>query len=112
MTAGLQAYPLTRYSANGPTDDPRAALVGAGPNQYFFITDAEEFRWRAKYKSPPPEHLDGWVEWTDCQRHFYQWPDQLSLGWERNGGNYNAWCGDAKYAPSDSPEKDDYPRLG
>jgi len=112
VTAGLQAYPLTRYSANGPTDDPRAALVGAGPNQYFFITDAEEFRWRAKYKSPPPEHLDGWVEWTDCQRHFYQWPDQLSLGWERNGGNYNAWCGDAKYAPSDSPEKDDYPRLG
>jgi len=109
-TAGLQAYPLTRYSASGPTDNPRAALVGAGPGQYFFITDAEEWRWRANYISPSPESKKGWVEWTDCQRHYYQWsPEQLSLGWEKNTATYNTWCGSAAYAPANSPEKDDYP---
>jgi len=110
VTAGLQNYPLTRYSANGPTDDPRPALVGAGPNQYHFIVDATEWRWRANYKSPPPELKDGWVEWTDCQRHYILWPDQLAPQWEKGGPNYDAWCGGEQHAVPESPEKDGYPR--
>ena len=86
-------------------------VVGAGKGKFGFLVDAYEWRWRPKFKSPPPEHKDGWIEYTDCQRHFILWSDQLAPGWERNGPNYGAWCGDAKYAPSDSPEKDNYPRL-
>lgn len=114
VTAGLQNYPLTRYSASGPTDDPRAALVGAGPGQYYFITDAAEWRWRAKYYSPYDTDADrtiGFVEYPDCGRHYYTWAgDKLSIGWEKGGPNYDAWCGNEKYAPADSPEKDGYPR--
>lgn len=111
VTRGLQAYPETRYSANGPTDDPRAALVGAGPGQFYFITDAVEWRWRAKFMSPAPESKAGWVEWTDCQRHYKLWPDRLAVQWEKGGAAYNAWCGDAKFSPANGVEKDNYPRV-
>jgi hypothetical protein len=98
-TDGLQNYPRTRYGGNGPTDDPRPALVGARAGQYYFIQDAIEWRWRTRYTSPYPEHRAGWVEWPDCQRHYFTWPDKLSDFWEVNGPNYNKWCGDPKYAP-------------
>jgi hypothetical protein len=114
VSAGLQNYPKTRYAANGPTDDPRAALVGAGPGQYYFISDSMEWRWRSKYKDPYPEDAPdshpGYVEFPDCQRHYYEWPDKLSLGWEKGGPIYNSYCGDPKYAPKDSVEKDGFPR--
>lgn len=124
VSAGLHAYPLTRYGVDGPTTDPQAVLVGAGPGQYYFITDGSEYRWRSGYVSPPPEKLLGWAEYPDCQRHYTLWPDQLAQQWERDGPNYNAYCGDAKYAPdpyepredscADTPsgrcEKDGYPR--
>lgn len=101
VSAGLQAYPFTRYGVDGPTTDPQAVLVGAGPGQYYFITDGSEFRWRSGYVSPPPDQLLGWAEYPDCQRHYLAWPDKLATGWEKGGPNYNAYCGDAKYANFD-----------
>jgi hypothetical protein len=112
LSKGLQAYPQTRYGRRGPTADPRPALVGAGPGKYGFLVDAVEWRWRPDFKPPPPDEAqDGWVEYTDCQRHYILWPDQLAPQWEKGGPNYNAWCGNAKYAPAYSPAKDNYPRL-
>jgi hypothetical protein len=93
VTNGLQAYPTTRYGGNGPTSDPRPALVGAGPGKHGFVVDAVEWRWRQDFKSPPPEAKDeGWVEWPDCQRHYLEWPNGLAPNWEKDGPNYNAWC--------------------
>lgn len=129
VTDGLQAYPQTRFGGAGATTDPRPALVGAKPGQYYFAVDATEWRWRASFISPPPESKLGWVEWTDCQRHYVLWPDKLAVNWEKNGPNYNAWCGNAKYAPkpyeptgepmddcADTPagrcETDNYPPWG
>jgi hypothetical protein len=123
-TDGLQAYPLTRYGVNGPTDDPQAVLVGAGPGQHYFIVDGSEWRWRAGYVSPPPEKKLGFVEFQDCQRHYMAWPDKLAFDWAKGGPNYDSFCGNEKYAPtpytpsvgacSDAPsgrcEKDNYPR--
>lgn len=125
--AGLQAYPLTRYGVNGPTSDPVAVLVGAGPGQYYFITDGSSMRWRAGFVSPPPENLLGFPDYPDCQRHYLDWPDKLAPQWEKGGPNFNTWCGDPKYAnfdykpsvrseqtcadaPSGKCEKDNYPR--
>jgi hypothetical protein len=96
VSGGLQAYPQTRYGGNGPTDDPRPVLVGAGPGKYGFIVDAVEWRWRPDFKSPPVESQPQWVEYPDCMRHYINWPDQLALNWEKNGPNYNAWCGVSK----------------
>jgi hypothetical protein len=98
VSAGLQAYPLTRYGVDGPTTDPVAVLVGAGPGQYYFITDGSEFRWRSDFVSPPPESLLGFPDFPDCQRHYLAWPDKLAPLWEKSGPNYNAWCGSPKYA--------------
>lgn len=98
VTAGLQAYPLTRYGVDGPTSDPVAVLVGAGPGQYYFITDGSSARWRAGMVSPPPERVLGFPDYPDCQRHYIAWPDKLAQQWEKGGPNYNAWCGNAKYA--------------
>lgn len=106
VTKGLQAYPRTRFGGAGPTTDPRPAMVGAGPGQYYFIIDAAEWRWRSGFVSPPPESKMGWVEWTDCQRHYFEWPDKLADGWEKGGPNYDAWCGNAKYAPKPYRPKD------
>jgi hypothetical protein len=106
VTNGLQAYPRTRFGGAGPTTDPRPALVGAGKGKHYFLVDATEWRWRAGYVSPPPEKKLGWVEWSDCQRHYYLWPDKLALYWEKGGENYNAWCGNAKYVDSPYRPKD------
>ena len=103
VTNGLQAFPATRYGGNGPTTDPRPALVGAGPGRYNFIVDAVEWRWRPDFTSPPPESKKGWVEYPDCQRHYLTWPDGLAPNWEKNGSNYGAWCGNAS--------RGDYPRT-
>lgn len=113
VSNGLQAYPQTRFGLEGPTTDPRPALVGAGEDQYHFIIDAVEWQWRSNYKPPYPENPneDGWVTYPDCMRHYIQWPDQLALYWDKGGPNYNAWCGNEKYAPANSPEKDGYPRI-
>jgi hypothetical protein len=124
ISKGLQAYPLTRYGVNGPTDDPQAVLVGAGPGQYYFIVDGSEWKWRSGYVQPPPQKKLGWSEFPDCQRHYMEWPDKLATQWETDSPNYTAFCGDAKYAPtpyvpadkpcSEAPsgvcEKDGYPR--
>lgn len=99
VSAGLQNYPTTRYGGNGPTSDPRPALVGAGKDKYGFIVDAVEWRWRPDFTSPPPEAKAGWVEYPDCQRHYLQWPDQLAPNWEKDGPHYNAWCGDQNGYP-------------
>ena len=32
-------------------------------------------------------------------RHYLLWPDKLADGWEKNGPNYNAYCGNATNAP-------------
>ncbi len=130
VTKGLQAVPATRFGGSGATTDPRPPLLGAGPGRFYFIADAVEWRWRAGYISPPPESKFGWVEWTDCQRHYLLWPDKLASGWEKGGPNDGAWCGNAKYAAkpyvpsgeaegtdcSDSPtgrcENDNYPPWG
>ena len=99
VSGGLQAYPLTRYGVDGPTTDPLAVLVGAGPGQYYFITDGSEFRWRADFVSPPPESLLGFPDFPDCQRHYMSWkPERLAPLWEKNGKYYNAYCGNVKYA--------------
>ena len=99
VSAGLQAYPLTRYGVDGPTTDPLAVLVGAGPGQYYFITDGSEFRWRSDYVSPPPESLLGFPTFDDCQRHYISWlPEKPAPLWEKNGPNWNKYCGNAKYA--------------
>ena len=130
VSDGLQAYPITRFGGAGATSDPRPALVGAGKGQYYFLKDATEWRWRSSYISPPPESKLGWVEWSDCQRHYTLWPDKLALYWEKGGPNYDAWCGNSKYAPkpyvptgepdgtdcADTPagkcESDNYPPWG
>jgi hypothetical protein len=97
VSAGLQSYPTTRYGGNGPTSDPRPALVGAGKDKYGFVVDAVEWRWHPEYTSPPPEaKAKGWVEYPDCMRHYLTWPDQLAPNWEKDGPNYNNWCGDPK----------------
>jgi hypothetical protein len=100
VSAGLQHYPTTRYGGNGPTSDPRPALVGAGEGKYGFIVDAVEWKWRPDFTSPAPESKGpddgGWVEWPDCQRHYLQWPNDLAPNWEKDGPNYGAWCGDPK----------------
>jgi hypothetical protein len=129
VTKGLQAYPRTRFGGAGATTDPRPGLVGAAPGQYFFAVDATEWRWRSSFISPPPESKLGWVEYPDCMRHYMLWPDQLAVDWERDGPNYNVWCGNEKYAPkpyeptgepsdtcADTPsgkcEKNNYPPWG
>jgi hypothetical protein len=109
VTNGLQHFPTTRYGGNGPTSDPRPALVGAGTGKYGFVVDAVEWRWRPDYKSPPPESVDHWVEYPDCQRHYLQWPDGLAPNWEKNGPNYNNWCG-VKTDPY-GKAVDDYPKT-
>lgn len=101
VSKGLQAYPKTRFGGNGPTTDPRPALVGAGAGRYGFIVDATEWRWRPEFTDPSPKKKKGWIEYPDCMRHYLQWPDQLAPNWETNGPNYNAWCGD----------KNGYPRV-
>lgn len=129
-TKGLQGYPGVRYGLAGPTDDPRPALLGPGPGKHYFIKDAIEWRFRAWFVSPPPESKLGWIDYPDCQRHYNRWPNELSIGWEKDGPHYNAWCGDAKFAPPDPPttsggggppcdgapgdkcERDNYPRWG
>jgi hypothetical protein len=115
LSNGLQAYPQTRYGGTGPTTDPRPALVGAGPGKYGFLVDGVEWRWRPDFYPPPPEgdqkSKDGWVEWPDCQRHYLLWGDQLATQWEKNGPNYGAWCGNARFAPANSKGKDNYPRV-
>lgn len=111
VTKGLQAYPPTRFGPNGPTSDPRPPLVGAGQGKHAFLTDAVEWRNRANFKSPYPENTDRWIEYTDCMRHYLLYPDKPSPGWEPGGPHHDAWCGDAKYAPDNSPEKDGYPRI-
>ena len=98
VSAGLQQYPLTRYGADGPTSDPVAVLVGAGPGQYYFITDGSSGRWRAGFVSPPPEQQLGFADYPDCQRHYLSWPSQLAPQWEKGGPNYSSWCGNAKYS--------------
>ncbi len=97
VSAGLQAYPLTRYGVDGPTTDPTAVLVGAGPGQYYFITDGSSGRWRAGFVSPPPERALGFPDYPDCQRHYLDWPNKLAPGWEKSGPNYSAYCGSSKY---------------
>jgi hypothetical protein len=108
VTNGLQHFPATRYGGAGPTSDPRPALVGAGVGKFGFIVDAVEWRWRPDFTSPPPESKGpkdgGWVEWPDCQRHYLQWPDQLAPNWEKDGPNYNNWCGDKNGYPKVLPE--------
>ncbi len=101
VTTGLQRVPVTRFGPAGATEKPFAALLGAGPGKFYFIVDAVEYRWRAGFVSPPPETKLGWVEYPDCQRHYNNWPDDLSQGWEKDGPYYNAYCGDPKYAESD-----------
>lgn len=108
---GLQDIPNIRYGGSGPTEDPRPAAIGPGRGKFGFINDSVEWKWRADFKSPYPEHKDGWVEYPDCQRHYLLWPNQYSAGWEVGGPHHNSWCGNAKYAPDDSPEKDNYPRI-
>lgn len=97
VTAGLQAYPLTRYGGDGPTSNPTSVLVGAGPGQYYFIADGSSSRWRAGFVSPPPERVMGFPDFPDCQRHYMDWPDKLAPQWEKGGPNYNAYCGSPKY---------------
>jgi hypothetical protein len=99
-TAGLQQFPKTRYGGNGPTSDPRPALVGAGYNKFGFVVDATEWRWRTDFTSPDPEKKEQWVEYPDCQRHYLSWkPEALAPNWEKGGPNYNAWCGAANGYP-------------
>ena len=98
LSAGLQAYPPTRYGGNGPTTDPRGVLVGAGPGKYGFIVDTTEWRWRNDFTSPQPENKAGWGEWPDCQRHYVEWPN-LAPNWEANGANYNHFCSNDKPVP-------------
>ena len=109
VSVGLQNYPTTRYGGSGPTSDPRPALVGAGPGKYGFLVDAIEWRWRPDFTSPKPEAKEHWVEYPDCMRHYLQWPDQLAPNWEKDGPNYNSWCGDKNGYPkvldSDAPYK-------
>jgi len=97
VSAGLQNYPLTRYGVDGPTSDPVAVLVGAGPGQYYFITDGSSGRWRSGFVSPPPERVLGFPDYPDCQRHYTLWPNSLAPQWEKGGKNYSAWCGAVKY---------------
>ena len=97
VSAGLQAYPLTRYGVDGPSSDPVAVLVGAGPGQYYFIKDGSSGRWRADFVSPPPERVLGFPDYPDCQRHYISYGTQLAPQWEQNGPNYNGWCGNSKY---------------
>lgn len=105
VTVGLQHYPPTRYGGNGPTTDPRPALVGAGPGKYNFVVDAVEWKWRPDFTSPKPESKKGWVEYPDCQRHYLLWPDNLAPNWTKSDSNYTAWCsgpnGYPKTLPSD-----------
>lgn len=108
---GLQDIPVIRYGGSGPTEDPRPAAIGPGRGKFGFIRDSVEWRWRADFKSPYPEHKDGWTEWPDCQRHYILWPGEYSSGWEPGSPHHSAWCGDAKYAPDDSVDKDNYPRI-
>jgi hypothetical protein len=89
VTNGLQHYPPTRYGANGPTTDPRPALVGAHPGSFGFIRDAVEWRWVPSFTSPPPEDKAGWVSYPDCERHYFLWPNDLSPGWT---GNVSQYC--------------------
>lgn len=109
VTNGLQAYPSTRYGSNGPTADPRPALVGAGKNKFGFIVDSVEWRFRPDFQSPPPENKAGWVEYPDCQRHYLTWGDQLAPNWEPNGPNWTAWCGVNKDPYGHAV--DDYPKT-
>jgi hypothetical protein len=127
VTLGLQRVPTTRFGGSGATQKPFAALLGAGTGKFYFIVDATEYRWRAGFVSPPPDNKLGFVEYPDCQRHYLRWPSGFAQGWEKAGKNYNAYCGNAKYAPqpyaprgpdnekcSDTPsgrcENDNYPR--
>ena len=93
---GLQHYPTTRYGGSGPTSDPRPALVGAGEGKYGFVVDAAEWRWKPDFMTPQPENKKGFVEYPDCMRHYIEWPDKLAPNWEKDGPNYNSWCGDPK----------------
>ena len=115
-------YSYTPLQTLEPVPQSRVSLVlsdqgrvGAGTGKYGFVVDAVEWRWRPDFQSPPPEGLNSggahWVEYPDCQRHYILWGDQLAVNWEKGGPNDGTWCGNPKYAPANSPSKDNYPRT-
>jgi hypothetical protein len=105
VSVGLQAFPTTRYGGNGPTSDPRPALVGAGAGRYGFVVDSVEWRWRTDFTSPTPEAKPQWVEYPDCMRHYLLWPDQYAPNWEPNGANWTKWCSKPDGYPIVPPEE-------
>ncbi|MHB8465348.1 MAG: type 1 periplasmic-binding domain-containing protein [Acidimicrobiales bacterium] len=105
ITNGLQHYPHTRYGGNGPSSDPRPALVAPGPGSFGFVQDAVEWKWRPDFTSPKPEYKYGWVSYPDCGRHYFSWPSSYSPGWEPNGPNWTKYCNDANGYPTNySPQ--------
>lgn len=100
VTNGLQHYPHTRYGGDGPTSDPRPALVAPGPGEFGFVQDGVEWKWRPDFTSPQPENKYGWVSYPDCGRHYFLWPNQYSPGWEPNGPNWTRFCNDASGYPT------------
>lgn len=100
VTNGLQHYPHTRYGGNGPSSDPRPAIVAPGPGSFGFVQDAVEWKWRPDFTSPTPENKFGWVSYPDCGRHYFSWPSSYSPGWEPNGPNFNKYCDDARGYPT------------
>ncbi|GAC1604813.1 MAG: hypothetical protein NVS3B21_34210 [Acidimicrobiales bacterium] len=100
LTNGLQHYPKTRYGGQGPTNDPRPAMIAPGPGSFGFVQDGVEWKWRPDFTSPQPENKFGWVSYTDCGRHYYSWPSNYSDGWEPSGPNFNKYCSDANGYPT------------
>lgn len=99
VTDGLHAYPITRYGGNGPSSDPRPALVSPA-GKYGFVADAVEFKWHPEFQSPQPENKLGWISYPDCERHYISWaPEQLAKDWEKSGPNYNKYCMSTVEAP-------------
>ena len=102
----LQHYPVTRYGANGPTSDPRPALVGPGVGKYGFVVDAVEWKWQPNFTSPAPESKKGFVSYPDCMRHYLLWPSDYAPNWQPSDPAFNQWCdnpqtGYPKTLPSD-----------
>lgn len=100
VTNGLQHYPHTRYGGDGPSSDPRPALVAPGPGSFGFVQDGVEWKWRPDFTSPQPEYKYGWVSYPDCGRHYLLWPNQYSPGWEPTGANWTRFCDDASGYPT------------